>query len=516
MDFTLTNSDSINVSFSLSGGISISGGGNSNGNTPEVDPTVPQHVKDISQSDIGNWNGKADQSSLLTEVSSRIQGDSNQQQYTDQQISLLKDGVPTAGDTLQKLFNLFVGCVTEVTVADIAARNAYDAPIGGHVFVLDDGDGQWALYKAITGGINSGYIKLSDPDLLNAVLTASQIKSSYESNPDTNAFTNALLVKLNGIAANATANATDTQLRDRSTHTGTQDAATITGNKTSVFISDFATAALAVSLAGYAAAASRTAIANTDSVLQAFNKIGKWLADLGDAAFKNTGTAAGTVAAGDDSRLSNSRQCNNSFDNAATARLNLGLGDAATKNTGTAAGTVAAGDDSRLSNSRQCNNSFDNAATARLNLGLRIYILTADDPGVTGTTLQEITDGSQAWNWSIAANESYVFEAHVLLTTSGASGVQAAVTVPSGAALFFTDIANSNSATTVNVSTVTSSGTKTGTLVSFTASANGFMVIKGSVINGSNAGTVSIRYADANASQTATAKKGSYLKIEKV
>lgn len=37
---------------------------------------------------------------------------------------------------------------------------------------------------------------------------------------------------------------------------------------------------------------------------------------------------------------------------AATARTNLGLGDAATKNTGSAAGTVAAGDDSRLSNAR--------------------------------------------------------------------------------------------------------------------------------------------------------------------
>lgn len=38
--------------------------------------------------------------------------------------------------------------------------------------------------------------------------------------------------------------------------------------------------------------------------------------------------------------------------NAATARTNLGLGDSATKNVGTAAGTVAAGNDSRLSDSR--------------------------------------------------------------------------------------------------------------------------------------------------------------------
>lgn len=45
----------------------------------------------------------------------------------------------------------------------------------------------------------------------------------------TSAFTTALRTKLNGIATGATANATDAQLRDRSTHTGTQAAGTITG-----------------------------------------------------------------------------------------------------------------------------------------------------------------------------------------------------------------------------------------------------------------------------------------------
>lgn len=36
-------------------------------------------------------------------------------------------------------------------------------------------------------------------------------------------------VKLNGIAENATANASDAELRDRATHTGVQDMSTITG-----------------------------------------------------------------------------------------------------------------------------------------------------------------------------------------------------------------------------------------------------------------------------------------------
>ncbi len=117
-------------------------------------------------------------------------------------VAALKDGVNPSGDTLQKLYNLIQGVAAEIQVNTIAERNALNVDQGDNVFVVDDGDGKWALYKATTTGVNANYVKLSDPDLLNALMSSSQIKIAYESNPDTNAFTNALLAKLSAVDQN--------------------------------------------------------------------------------------------------------------------------------------------------------------------------------------------------------------------------------------------------------------------------------------------------------------------------
>lgn len=79
------------------------------------------------------------------------------------------------------------------------------------------------------------------------------------------------------------------------------------------------------------------------------------ISGLGDAAAKNTGTGAGTVAAGNDTRITGAAQKSANLSDlasASSARTALGLGDTATKNIGTTAGSVAAGDDSRLSDAR--------------------------------------------------------------------------------------------------------------------------------------------------------------------
>lgn len=118
----------------------------------------------------------------------------------------LLDGVSEEGNTLQKLHSLIMGVFTEKTVANIAARDALSIEhLPTQVYVLDDGDGKWALYKALSTGVAVPYIKLSDPDLLNAQMTASAIKTAYESNSDTNALTNALKSKLDSMTAIFTA-----------------------------------------------------------------------------------------------------------------------------------------------------------------------------------------------------------------------------------------------------------------------------------------------------------------------
>ena len=260
------------------------------------------------------------QSNINTEATARASADSNEASTRAAAITALLDSVPTPGNTLQKLYNLILGSFTEVAVANIAARDAYNVThIPTNIFVTDDGDGRWALYKATSTGVGASFVKLSDPDLLNAVMSNSQIKAAYESNADTNAFTNALLSKLNGIATGATANSTDAQLRDRSTHTGTQDAATITGSKTNSFISDFAAAVRATVLTGLDLTVNAV-ISATDTVLSALGKLQKQITDHKNDSGNPHSTSKSQVGLGN---VDNTSDANKPVSTAQQTALNL-------------------------------------------------------------------------------------------------------------------------------------------------------------------------------------------------
>lgn len=120
-------------------------------------------------------------------------------------------------------------------------------------YIWDVSDSKWLIQSGATGS-----------------MTAAQIKTAYESNPDTNAYSDAEQAKLGAIASGATANATNAELRERSTHTGTQTASTI---------SDFAETVRATVLTGLSLA-SGAAITATDSALIAWGKLQKQINDL--------------------------------------------------------------------------------------------------------------------------------------------------------------------------------------------------------------------------------------------
>jgi hypothetical protein len=97
---------------------------------------------------------------------------------------------------------------TNYSVANIAARNALTGlTIGDNVFVTDAGDGKWAIDKVvgITGG-NPVFERIMDKDVYLNSISKEAIKGTYESNPDTNAFTDAAETKVNYLTVTSAIN----------------------------------------------------------------------------------------------------------------------------------------------------------------------------------------------------------------------------------------------------------------------------------------------------------------------
>ena len=200
-------------------------------------PTIPTALSDLSEdsthrlctdTEKSSYAGKQDALGFTPEVSGTAA----------QAKSDLLDNVATNGNTLKKLYTLILGSFSEAQVATIAERDAYEVVSGNNIFVTNDGDGKWALYKATSHGINATYVKLSDPDLLNAVMSNSQIKTAYESNSDTNAFTNALLTKLDALDSSAY-EATGTASTIIGTHESTYNHAKIEHRTKFILINNF-------------------------------------------------------------------------------------------------------------------------------------------------------------------------------------------------------------------------------------------------------------------------------------
>lgn len=97
---------------------------------------------------------------------------------------------------------------TNYTVATIAGRDALTGlTVSDRVLVQDNGDGKWALYHTATvtdgAGSTSTFTLLADQDSLENSISATSIKAAYESNPDTNAYTDAEQAKVGFVSVTA-------------------------------------------------------------------------------------------------------------------------------------------------------------------------------------------------------------------------------------------------------------------------------------------------------------------------
>lgn len=97
---------------------------------------------------------------------------------------------------------------TSYRVADRAERDALtDLTLNDTVRVLDDGDGKWVVYQPAAvdaAGVATGWDVLMDADTYLNANTKEAIKSAYESNADTNAFTDAEQAKVGFIGITKT------------------------------------------------------------------------------------------------------------------------------------------------------------------------------------------------------------------------------------------------------------------------------------------------------------------------
>ncbi|RXS84232.1 hypothetical protein EST92_11785 [Streptomyces sp. TM32] len=232
-----------------------------------------------------------------------------------------------------------------------------------------------------------------------------------------------------------------------------------------------------------------------------------------------------------------------SLGSAATARTNLGLGGAATLNVGTVTGTVAAGDDSRLSNSRtptahkstHATGGSDalspadigadaagaaSSAVAALSALTQTVVKSADEQRVSTVT---VADDLHLFA-SLEANSTYRFSSTLLFDGPETADASITYTVPSGATGGWAPNAGTLGTTTPDGSAQIKvaarqfgSNSDIGVMAS-SASLAGIMALpRGIIATGATPGLLRLRWSQqtTNASPV-TLKAGSLLEVVKV
>lgn len=109
------------------------------------------------------------------------------------------------------------------TVSEVVAIDVSDTPYHENVYELRMATGSAFRFSVFNGGVN---------------LDMTEVKTLYEANPDTNAFTDADKAQLDSTETSAELDGRDIENRKRSNHTGTQTLDTITETATKKIMTD--------------------------------------------------------------------------------------------------------------------------------------------------------------------------------------------------------------------------------------------------------------------------------------
>lgn len=307
------------------------------------------------------------------------------------------------------------------------------------------------------------------------------------------------------------------------------------------------TAAAGTALDGRVTNVENTALTKADNLASlASASTARTNLGLGGAAVLAVGTGAGTVAAGDDSRITGAAQkAQNLSDlaSATTARTNLGLGNSATRAVGTTTGTVSAGDDSRFSDSRTplahkithatggsdaltaADIGADAAGAASAAVGalsaLTQTVVKSVDESRTSTTT--VADDGHLFA-SLEANSVYRFSSTLLFDGPEAADATITYTVPSGATGGWAPFAGTLGTTVPDGSAQLkvaarqfASNSDIGVMTSSATLAGIMAMPRGIVTTGATPGLLRLRWAQQTSNATPVVlKAGSLLEVVKI
>lgn len=129
----------------------------------------------------------------------------------------------------------------------------------------------------------------------------------------------------------------------------------------------------------------------------------------------------------------------------------------------------------------------------------------------TNTALTNITQGGDSLNFAVLANEKFIFDCLLNVTSSSTSGTRVAMTFPAAGFLMGDMVSNVGSSIAFRHDTLSASGIEGATTLITFAGTPGLIRVSGSYINGANAGIVQMLIRSLSGAQTITVNKGSYI-----